>query len=71
MNPNLFSLLALAQQAFVEVDAGLQQEPVKSVTKLRAEVLRWRDERRPEVDDSECERLVRWFNRSIYHLEDY
>jgi hypothetical protein len=72
MNPNplaeMVTLLNLAPQVFVAVDAALQQRSVKSITELRAEVLRWRDECRPEIGDSECERLVRWLNRNFYNL---
>jgi hypothetical protein len=64
----MLTLLALAPQAFVAVDAALQHSPVKSVAQLRAEVVRWRDECRPELDDSECERLARWLNRNFYNL---
>ena len=66
---NVLSLLSVAPQAFVAVDAGLGQHPVKSVAGLREEVRRWRDEYQPQISDADCERLVSWLNRNFYRLE--
>jgi hypothetical protein len=64
----LFRMLSVAPQAFVAVDAALGRQPVKSVSSLRDEVLRWRDESGQRYSDDECEHLVRWLNRNFYKL---
>src|SRR4051812_10773588 len=66
---NVFSLLSVAPQAFVAVDASLGQHPVKSLAGLRQEVLNWRDQSQPDFSDADCERLVTWLNRNFYRLD--
>ena len=66
---NVLSLLSVAPQAFVAVDASLGHHPVKSLAGLREEVRRWRDEYQPQISDADCERLVAWLNRNFYRLE--
>ena len=66
---NVLSLLSVAPQAFVAVDASLGTHPVKSLAGLRREVRLWRDEHEPKVSDADCERLVVWLNRNFYRLE--
>ena len=66
---SVLSLLSVAPQAFVAVDASLGQRPVKSLDGLREEVRRWRDEYQPQIDDEDCERLVAWLNRNFYRLD--
>ncbi|MGE5639759.1 MAG: hypothetical protein ACM30H_06650 [Clostridia bacterium] len=67
---SVLSILSVAPQAFVAVDASLGHHPVKSLAGLREEVGRWRDEYQPQMSDSDCERLARWLNRNFYRLED-
>jgi len=64
----LFRMLSVAPQAFVAVDAALGTHSVKSVSGLRDEVRRWRDESGYRCSDDECEQLVRWLNRNFYNL---
>ncbi len=64
----VLSLLTVAPQAFVAVDANLGQHPVKSMHALRKEVAAWRDEYQPGFSDDDCERLVGWLNRNFYRL---
>ena len=66
---SVFQLLSVAPQAFVAVDACLEQHPVKSLAALRQEVLAWRAQYQPQFSDADCERLVRWLNRNFYQLE--
>lgn len=66
---NVLSLLSIAPQAFVAVDASLGQHPVKSLAGLREEVRRWRDEYQPGISDTDCDRLATWLNRNFYRLE--
>ena len=65
----VLSILSVAPQAFVAVDACLGQHPVKSLAGLREEVRNWRDEYQPQISDDDCERLVRWLNRNFYQLQ--
>jgi hypothetical protein len=65
----VLSVLSVAPQAFVAVDAALEQHPVKSLDALRKEVKRWRDEYQASMSDADCERLVGWLNRNFYRLE--
>ncbi len=64
----VLSLLTVAPQAFVAVDASLGQHPIKSLGALRKEVSAWRDEYQPDFSDEDCERLVVWLNRNFYRL---
>lgn len=64
----VLSILSLATQAFVAVDAALDHHPVKSLDALRKEVKRWRDEYQSAMSDADCERLVGWLNRNFYRL---
>jgi len=66
---NVLSLLSVAPQAFVAVDASLETHPMKSLAGLRREVLAWRDEYQPQISDHDCERLVAWLNRNFYRLD--
>jgi hypothetical protein len=66
----VLSILSVAPQAFVAVDAALSQHPIKSLKALRKEVSRWRDEHQSQMSDADCERLVGWLNRNFYRLED-
>ena len=65
----VLSILSVAPQAFVAVDAALVHHPVKSLDALREEVMRWRDEYHASMSDSDCERLAGWLNRNFYRLE--
>ena len=65
----VLSLLSVAPQAFVAVDASFVHHPVKSLKALREEVLRWRDEYQPQLGDGDCDRLTEWLNRNFYRLE--
>ncbi len=67
---NVLSLLSVAPQAFVAVDASLGQHPVKSMDALRKEVSAWRDEYQPYLSDDDCERLAGWLNRNFYRLAE-
>lgn len=67
-NDFLFRMLSVAPQAFVAVDAALGQHSVKSITRLREEVRRWRDDSGQPYTDDECEHLVGWLNRNFYRL---
>ena len=67
---SVLSILSVAPQAFVAVDAALDTHPVKSLKALRNEVRRWRDECQAHLSDADCERLVVWLNRNFYRLED-
>ena len=67
---SVLSLLSVAPQAFVAVDACLEQHPVKSLAALRTEVLAWREQYQPQFSDADCERLVGWLNRNFYRLEE-
>jgi hypothetical protein len=64
----MFSMMSVAPQAFVAVDAALGRHTVKSVNSLREEVRRWRDESGQPYSDDQCEHLVRWLNRNFYNL---
>lgn len=66
---SVLSILSVAPQAFVAVDAALDTHPVKSLEALRKEVKRWRDECQPHMGEADCERLVGWLNRNFYRLE--
>ena len=65
----ILSILQLAPQAFVAVDAALDQHAVRSLDALRKEVKQWRDEYQSHMSDADCERLVGWLNRNFYRLE--
>jgi hypothetical protein len=65
----VLSILSVAPQAFVAVDAALSQHPIKSLKALRKEVMSWRDEYQSQMSDTDCERLVSWLNRNFYRLE--
>lgn len=64
----VLSILSMAPQAFVAVDAALEHHPVKSLDALRGEVKRWRDEYQAHLSDADCERMVGWLNRNFYRL---
>jgi len=66
---SVLSILSVAPQAFVAVDAALDTHPVRSLGALRKEVKRWRDECQPQMSDADCERLVGWLNRNFYRLQ--
>ena len=65
----VLSLLSVAPQAFVAVDASLDRHTVKSLDALRKEVRAWRDEYQPTLSEADCERLAGWLNRNFYRLE--
>jgi hypothetical protein len=65
----VLSLLSVAPQAFVAVDASFEHHRVKSLDALRNEVRAWRDEYQPDLSEGDCERLVGWLNRNFYRLE--
>ena len=64
----VLSLLSVAPQAFVAVDAAFDHQPVKTLDALRKEVLAWRDEYQPSLSEADCDRLVGWLNRNFYRL---
>ncbi len=66
----VLSLLSVAPQAFVAVDASLGQHSIRSLDTLRKEVSAWRDEYQPDFSDEDCERLVVWLNRNFYRLSE-
>jgi len=66
----VLSILSVAPQAFVAVDAALEAHPVKSLKALRKEVMRWRDEYQSHMTDADCERLAGWLNRNFYRLDE-
>ena len=66
----VLSILSVAPQAFVAVDAALEHHPVKSLQALRKEVMRWRDEYQSHMSDADCDRLADWLNRNFYRLEN-
>jgi hypothetical protein len=65
----VLSILSVAPQAFVAVDAALEHHPVKSLQALRKEVMSWRDEYHSHMSDADCERLAGWLNRNFYRLD--
>ncbi len=66
----VLSLLSVAPQAFVAVDASFEQHTVKSLDALRKEVVAWRNEYQPDFSDEDCDRLVRYLNRNFYRLDE-
>ena len=67
---SVLSLLSVAPQAFVAVDASFEHHPVKSLEALRKEVLAWRDEYQPQLSAADCDRLVDYLNRNFYRLAE-
>ena len=51
----VLSILSVAPQAFVAVDAALEAHPVKSLNALRKEVMRWCDEYQSHMTDADWE----------------
>ncbi len=66
----VLSLLSIAPQAFVAVDANLSGHSIKSMQALRKEVVAWRDEYQPNLNDDDCDRLAGWLNRNFYRLSE-